>query len=43
MQLAEWMGFGLLHQSMLDTVIVARDKCAPPFFFFFVTLDPRVE
>ncbi|KAJ1486733.1 S-adenosyl-L-methionine-dependent methyltransferase, partial [Baffinella frigidus] len=28
--MSEWMGFGLLHQSMLDTVIVARDKYLKP-------------
>jgi hypothetical protein len=41
---SEWMGFYLVHESMLDSVLFARDKYAPPFrrlllhlfhFFFF--------
>lgn len=26
---SEWMGYALLFESMLDSVLHARDKCAP--------------
>lgn len=26
---SEWMGFYLLHESMLGSVLFARDKCVP--------------
>ena len=26
---SEWMGYALLFESMLDSVLVARDRCPP--------------
>ena len=28
--ISEWMGYALLYESMLDTVLVARDKWLAP-------------
>ena len=28
--ISEWMGYALLYESMLDTVLVARDKWLNP-------------
>jgi hypothetical protein len=28
--ISEWMGYALLYESMLDTVLYARDKARPP-------------
>lgn len=28
--ISEWMGFYLLHEAMLDSVLVARDKFLKP-------------
>ena len=28
--ISEWMGYFLLRESMLDSVLVARDRCATP-------------
>lgn len=35
--ISEWMGFYLLHESMLDSVIVARDKFLKPDGMMFPT------
>ena len=37
--ISEWMGFYLLHESMLGSVLVARDRFSLLFFFFFFTLN----
>ena len=32
--ISEWMGYCLLYESMLNTVIFSRDKWLACFFFF---------
>lgn len=36
--ISEWMGYFLLYESMLDTVLYARDKVFPILFIHLVTI-----
>ena len=38
--ISEWMGYCLFYESMLDTVLYARDKVSTIHtFFYHLTLD----
>ena len=37
--ISEWMGYCLFYESMLDTVLYARDKVSAILTFYHFTLD----
>ena len=41
--ISEWMGYFLVFESMLDSVLIARDRFLKPVFYCFTYLSPLLS